>query len=181
MDRGQLMVDELVKNGVRWVAWLPDSESEFIHNAMDAHPDLSVVQVCCEGEAICITLGLHMGGQRGTILIENLGLFDSGNALRFAIESGFPLVFLVGYLMHRTLADGPDGGKVWMGIDGASRPDMTEPFIQNWGIPYHVIDSDDDVKKISQAYQEAEARGGPVICLVTSANDYIPGTPATGR
>ncbi len=175
------MCDELVKNGVRWVAWLPDSESEFMHSAMAKHPELSVIQVCSEGEAICITVGLHMGGQCGTILIENLGLFDSGNALRFAIESGFPLVFMVGYLMHRFLADGPDGGKVWEGFDGVSRRDMTEPFIKNWGVPYHIIDSDDDVKKISLAYQEAEARRGPVICLVTSANAYVPGTPATSR
>ncbi len=126
------MCDELVKNGVRWVAWLPDSESEFMHRAMAKSPELSVIKVCSEGEAICITLGLYMGGKRGTILIENLGLFDAGNALRFAVENEFPLVFLVGYLMHRFLSDGPDGEKVWKNPGRPDRRDMTEPFIQTF-------------------------------------------------
>ena len=76
-------MEQLVRCGVEAVVWLPDSESRFMHDAMYAEPSLRIVQCCSEGEAIAIAAGFHLGGKRAVVLVENNGLFDAGNALRW--------------------------------------------------------------------------------------------------
>lgn len=56
-----MICDELKKSGVEYIAWVPDSETHFIHEAMLGDPSLRVVQVCSEGEGIALCIGLHMG------------------------------------------------------------------------------------------------------------------------
>ncbi|MCJ7642686.1 MAG: thiamine pyrophosphate-binding protein [Desulfobacterales bacterium] len=116
-QRGQLICDELKRNGVDYVVWVPDSETHFMHDSMLNDPSLRVVQVCAEGEAVGICAGMHMGGKRGVVLIENAGAFDSGNALKWAASLKFPLVLLIGYLGYRNLETTP-GGKMRRGQKG---------------------------------------------------------------
>jgi len=167
--RGQLICEELKKNGVKYVAWVPDSETHFMHDAMLGDPSLRIIQVCAEGEAIGVCAGMHMGGTRGVVLIENQGAFDSGNVLKWAVGLGFPLVLLIGYLGYRSLEDGPDG-KMRRG-----QRDVTEPFLRALGIPYGIIDSDTDVPKITEALCRAERDSRPVALLLTSADGFAPG------
>lgn len=94
-DRGQLICEQLKLCGVEYIIWLPDSESFFMHEAMLNDPDLRIIQCCSEGEAISILAGLHLGGKRAIVLIENNGLFEAGNALRWVSDSRFPLVLMV--------------------------------------------------------------------------------------
>ena len=47
--RGRLICDELKKGGVEYIAWVPDSETHFIHDAMLGDSSLRVVQVCSAG------------------------------------------------------------------------------------------------------------------------------------
>ena len=167
--RGQLICEELKKNGVKHIAWVPDSETHFIHDPMLSDTSLRVIQVCAEGEAIGICAGMHMGGERGVVLIENQGAFDSGNVLKWAVGLRFPLVLLIGYLGYRNLEDTPKG-KMRRG-----QRDVTEPFLEALGIPYELVDSDEDVTKISDAFSRAERDARPVVLLLTSADDFVPG------
>lgn len=168
-NRGQLICDELKKNGVEYIAWVPDSETHFMHESMLNDPSLRVLKVCAEGEAVGICVGMHMGGKRGVVLIENQGAFDSGNVLKWAIDLQFPLVLLIGYLGYRNLVATPEG-KMRRG-----QRQITEPFLQALGIPYELVDSDQDVPKISAAFSRAQRESKPVALLLTSADDFVPG------
>ena len=168
-QRGQLICDELKKNGVDYVVWVPDSETHFMHDSMLNDPSFRIIQVCAEGEAVGICAGMHMGGKRGVVLIENAGAFDSGNALKWATNLEFPLVLLIGYLGYRNLETTP-GGK----MRGGQR-DITEPFLEALEIPYELVDSDEKVGEISEAFSRATLESKPVAVLLTSADDFVPG------
>src|SRR4051794_26591545 len=98
-----MVLGELKRNGVEHVCWLPDSETHFLHDAFVADPDIAIVQVCAEGEALAIAAGLNVGGSGATVLIEDQGLFDAGNALKWLKTLDTPIVLLIGYLFYRTL------------------------------------------------------------------------------
>ena len=174
-ERGERICERLRGHGVEYVTWLPDSETRFLHQAMLEDPGLEMIRVCSEGEALSIVAGLHVGGKRATTLIENNGLFDSGNALRWLSDSRLPLVLLVGYISYRYLTPGPRG-RMWSDDYWPGVRDLTEPFIDAFEIPHYLIDSDDDVDKIDQAYAEAERTSRPAIALITSADGYLAGT-----
>ncbi len=174
-DRGQMIVDQLKRYGVEYIVWLPDSETNFINAPMECDPALNIIKCCSEGEALAIVAGLHMGGKGAVVLIENNGLFDAGNALRWIADSRFPLVLLVGYISYRYMTETPEG-RIWSDDYWPGVRDLTEPFIKAFDIPYHLIDSDEDTKLIGEAFEEARSRSGPVIALLTSADGYVAGT-----
>jgi phosphonopyruvate decarboxylase len=168
-QRGHLICGELKRNGVEYIAWVPDSETHFMHGSMLNDPALRVIQVCAEGEAVAICAGMHLGGKRGVVLIENQGAFDSGNVLKWAVGLHFPLVLLIGYLGYRNLKSA-SAEKMTPG-----EGDITESFLEAMGIPYELLDSDQDVGKISAAFSRAERDSKPVALLLTSADDFVPG------
>ena len=47
----RLVLDEMRKNGVTHVVWLPDSETNFLYRLMQADPSLTLVPVSREGLA----------------------------------------------------------------------------------------------------------------------------------
>ncbi len=168
-QRGHLICDELKRNGVEYIAWVPDSETHFLHEPMLNDPSLRVIQVCAEGEAIAICGGMHLGGKRAVVLIENQGAFDSGNALKWAVGLHLPLVLLIGYLGYRNLENTPAGKR------RRGEREITEPFLEALGIPYELVNTDQDVRKISEAFSRAGRDSKPVAVLLTSADDFVPG------
>lgn len=156
MDRGRALCRELKKASVHHIVWLPDSETHFMYEAVCTDPEIKVIQVCREGEAVAICAGLHLGGRRGAALIENQGMFECGNILKWAVAMKMPMLLLVGDL-------------------GFAR-DYTEPFLDAFGIKHYSVNSDEDVKKVVPACEEAWRTGKPVALLLTSADGYVPGT-----
>ena len=82
MLQPKTIIEQLKKCGITHVVWLPDSESKFMYDAMQAEKDLGFIPVCREGEAFAVASGLWMGGKTPVILIQNTGLFESGDVLR---------------------------------------------------------------------------------------------------
>ena len=72
------VVEELKKNNISHVVWLPDSETNFMYQLLTGEPSLSLVPVCREGETMAIAAGLWVGGKRPIVLIQNTGIFESG-------------------------------------------------------------------------------------------------------
>jgi sulfopyruvate decarboxylase TPP-binding subunit len=67
----QIVLDEMKKNGVTHVVWLPDSETNWLYQLMQAEPSLRLVPVSREGLAFSLAAGLATGGQTPIILIQN--------------------------------------------------------------------------------------------------------------
>ena len=150
------VIDELHKNEVTHVVWLPDTETNYLYDQIVADPQLQMVPVCREGECIPIAAGLWVGGKRPVVLIQNTGLFESGDSVRgLSLDTNFPLVMIVGYR-----------GWTRDGVMRDSAGRFTEPILNAWGINYYLIEADDDAERISAAFEEARRTERPVSCLI---------------
>ena len=92
------IINELKKNHVTHVVWLPDSETNFMYELLTGEPTLDLVPVCREGETMAIAAGLWVGGKKPVVLIQNTGIFESGDSIRgLGLDVHQPLVMLIGY------------------------------------------------------------------------------------
>ncbi|GEL27049.1 hypothetical protein PSU4_60030 [Pseudonocardia sulfidoxydans NBRC 16205] len=167
--RGTAVYDELVRAGITHLVWLPDSETHFLHQVLVDRTEIEILQVCREGEAFALCAGLHLGGRRPALLIENQGMFDSGNVLKWAVNVGIPILMLVGYLHFASRRD-TAGGRF---IDGAR--DYTESFLDAFGVEHRLLDTD-DMTPVGAMCAAAAANQRPAAVLVASADHYHPGT-----
>ena len=150
------IIDQFKQNDVTHVIWLPDSETNFMYELMTREEGLKIVPVCREGESMAIAAGIWVGGQKPVVLIQNTGMFESGDSIRgLGIDLGFPLVMMIGYR-----------GWTRHGITRDSAARFTEPILHAYGINYYLIESNDDVGRISDAFEEAERTRKPVACLL---------------
>lgn len=150
------VVAELRKNNISHVVWLPDSETNFMYQLLTNEPSLDLVPVCREGETMAIAAGLWVGGKRPVVLIQNTGIFESGDSIRgLGLDINQPLVMLVGY-------------RGWSrhGVTTDSAARFIEHILHAWGISYYLIETDDDAERISVAIEEAERTQKPVAVLV---------------
>jgi sulfopyruvate decarboxylase subunit alpha len=160
----QTLLDEFKKNGVTHVVTIPDSETNYLYELMSAQPWLHIVPASREGETFAIALGLIVGGKVPVCLIQNTGMMESGDSIRgMALDSGFPLVMVVGYR-----------GWTRHGVISDSAARYTEPFLNAMGINYYLVEQDDDGPRISIAFEEARANKRPVVILV--GDEYLDST-----
>ena len=150
------LVNELKKNDVSHVVWLPDSETNFLYHMMMEEPSLDLVPVCREGETMAVAAGLWVGGAKPVVLIQNTGVFEAGDSIRgLCLDLNQPLVMLVGYRGWTRRGPTPDS---------AGR--FIEHILHAWGINYYLVETDDDADRISIAFQECERLSRPVAVLI---------------
>lgn len=150
------VLDELHKNEVTHVVWLPDTETNYLYDRLATDPGLQIVPVTREGESFAIAAGLWVGGSKPVVIIQSTGLFESGDSIRgLALDIDIPLVVLVGYRGWTRHGATPDS---------AAR--FTEPILHAWGINYYLVEADADAERISMAFEEARQTERPVSCLM---------------
>ena len=154
---GSSVVAALRECGITHVIWIPDSELGTWEPALKACPEISLIRVCREGEAIAVAGGLLLGGKRPVVLIQCTGLFEAGDALRNIVHDlKLPLFLVVGvrsYYAHQ---------------QGKSRdtcPIFTEPILKAWQIPYTLLDQQSAGADLAKAYRQAQTqkRAGAVL------------------
>ena len=149
------VLEQLHKNDVTHVVWLPDSETSFMYREMMNAPNLELVQVAREGESIAVARGLWIGGKKPVVLIQNTGLFESGDSLRaLALDMNIPMVLMIGYR-----------GWTRHCITKDSAACFTEPILNAWGIEYYLVESEQDVDRISICFDQVDKTNRPVACL----------------
>ncbi len=147
---------ELHKNGVTHVIWLPDTESNFMYQLLSTDPKMKIVPICREAEGMPIALGLWVGGKKPVVMIQNTGLFESGDSVRgLAVDVNLPLVMFVGYR-----------GWTRRGVTKDSAARFTEPTLHAWTLNYYLVETDEDAGRISVAFEEAERTQRPVVVLI---------------
>jgi sulfopyruvate decarboxylase TPP-binding subunit len=150
------VIGQLHKNGVTHVVWLPDSETNFMYERMVADRGIQIVPICREGESMAVAAGLWAGGEKPVVMIQNTGLFESGDSVRgLALDIGFPLVMIVGYR-----------GWTRHGVTRDSAARHTEPILHAWGLNYYLVETDADAQRISTAFEESQRTQRPVVCLI---------------
>jgi sulfopyruvate decarboxylase TPP-binding subunit len=152
----QPVLEEMTKNGVTHVVWLPDSETNWLYLLMKAEPSLRLVPVSREGQAFSTAAGLAVGGKRPVILIQNTGLMESGDSLRgWGLGLNTPVVIMVGYR-----------GWTRHGVNQDTAATYTERFLNAFGINYYLVEGNADAPRISVAFEEAKRTNRPVAVLV---------------
>ena len=152
----ETVLREMKKHGITHVVWLPDSETNWLYLLMQAEPTLTLVAVPREGLAASIAAGLHAGGAKPLILIQNTGLMESGDSIRgWLLGLDIPVVLMVGLR-----------GWTRHGVTIDSAATFTEPFLNAFRINYYLVESDADAPRISIAFEEAAKTRKPVAVLV---------------
>lgn len=152
---GEEVTAALGELGATHVVWLPDSALGHWERAFEAAPSLRLVRVTREGEAWAIAAGLHLGGARPVVMIQNTGLFESGDALRNVLfDLRLPLSAVIGYRSY-LLANSTDTAKVF-----------TEPILQAWGLDYLLLDAPSGGPRLVEHLRACRDAGRPGIVLV---------------
>ena len=150
------VVEALHEHGITHAAWLPDSEINFMHILLTDDDSISLVPVCREGETTAIAAGLWVGGKKPGVMIQNTGVFESGDSIRgMSLDTSMSLVLMVGYLDWAWHAATPDS---------ASR--FIEPILDAYGIHYYLVEQGEDMERISMAFTDAEETKKPVALLM---------------
>lgn len=158
------VLEQLQHLGITHIVWLPDTETGAMPAACAAFP-FAVVPVCREGEALAVALGLWIGGQNPVVSIQNTGFFEQGDSLRgLAIDLHLPLLLMIGYRGWRHGGPMEDSAAIYL-----------EPLLRAWGVPYFLLERDEDAGLIEQAYRLAHAERRPFAVLIGS--EYTPNTP----
>lgn len=150
------VLEQMKKNGVTDVVWLPDSETNWLFLLMESEPSLRLIGVSREGHACSIAAGLSAGGKTPIVLIQNTGMMESGDSIRgWLMSLKIPVVLMVGYR-----------GYTRHGVNKDTAADFTEPFINAFGLKYYLVENDSDAERISVAFEETERTKKPVVILV---------------
>ncbi len=152
------VLDALKRQGVTHLVWLPDSESAVLYALVKHDPDLTLVQVCREGESFGVAAGLFVAGKKPVVLIQSTGFFESGDSVRgLALWLRLPLLVLIGYRGWQAEGKSRDTAALFL-----------EPILDAWGIQHTLIRDAADVPRIGEALNQAEAASRPVAALIAS-------------
>ena len=153
MFTGSEIVDLFTDLGVTHIVWVPDSTTGQWEDALERAKDVTLLRVCREGEAWPLAAGLLVGGQLPLVLIQNTGLFESGDALRnILFDLELPMLALIG--ARNWLNDGHDTAKRF-----------TKPIVEAWGVEYLLAEHQGQRDEIVSYYKAciAERQSGFVL------------------
>ena len=151
--------DRLVQHEVPHAVGLADNICRSLFQALEEEPSIKLIHVSREGEAFAIASGLHIGGKKPDIIIQNTGFLESGDALRgTSWRMNIPQVILLGYRGYASLsANSPRKDSV---------AEFTEPTLKAWNLPYRLMEDDDDLETIYWAFEKAGASELPVVAVI---------------
>ena len=157
---GRAILAAIKASGVEFVLSVPDiTTSEGLLRPLATDRHLRLIRVSKEDETVGISAGLWACNRRSLILIQNTGFLDSINAIRcIGVEYGQPICMMVGLLEKELERKPTESAKFGVKI--------VEPILDVLGITHDLIETDDDVDRISPAIQGAYERSKPVALLI---------------
>src|SRR5882724_13236814 len=159
VDNSRVLYDALKQCGVGLVSALPETWLVHLIRMADDDPEMILVRLAKEEEAVGISAGAHFAGVKSAMLMQNHGFLASVNGIvSFAQLYRIPLLMLISYRGHFGERD------PWQTQGGA----VTEPVLQALGIRYEFLSDPADVPKaIGEAQTWAYASLHPAALLLT--------------
>ena len=143
--------------GITHVVWIPDTTTGQWDNALQAAPEIQLIQVCREGEAWALAAGLYLGGAKPIVVIQCTGFFESGDAMRNIVHDyKLPIFGLVGYRSYLNATSLP----------GDTCLKFTEPVLEAWALNTVFIDSEEKKPKLAEHYRACVENNVPGIALM---------------
>ncbi len=159
MTSSKRIYDALKACDIRLVSALPETWLVHLIRLADEDPEVTLVRLAKEEEAVGVSAGAHFAGVKSAMLMQNHGFMASINGIvSFAHLYKIPLLMLISYR-------GSFGERDPWQTQGGN---VTEPLLRALGIPYSFLDSVETVKKrIQQAQTLSESSLQPVALLLT--------------
>lgn len=159
LANSKLIYEGLKECDVRLISALPETWLVHLIRLADDDPDVTLVRLAKEEEAVGISAGAHFAGVKSAMLMQNHGFLAAINGIvSFAHLYRIPLLMLISYRGSLGERD------PWQTQGG----NVTEPVLRALRIPYFFLDGIEIVKKrIRQAQTLAESSLQPVALLLT--------------
>jgi len=159
LTNSKLIYETLKECDIRLVSALPETWLVHLIRMTDEDPEMTLIRLAKEEEAVGISAGAHFAGIKSAMLMQNHGFMASINGIvSFAHLYKIPLLMLISYR-------GTFGERDPWQTQGGN---ATEPLLRALGIPYFFLDQVEAVKKrIRHAQTLSESSLQPVAVLLT--------------
>ena len=159
VQNSKIVYDALKRSGVKIISALPETWLVHLISMADDDPEMTLVRITREEEAIGISAGAHLAGVRSGLLMQNHGFLAAINPIvSLAFLYKIPLLMLISYRGHMGERDPwqTQGGRV------------TEPLLRALNIPYeHLTRADTVERQVREAQALAESSLTPVALLLS--------------
>jgi sulfopyruvate decarboxylase subunit alpha len=159
LNNSRLIFDALKECDIRLVSVLPETWLVHLIRLAEDDPDMTLVRLAKEEEAVGISAGAHFAGVRSAMLMQNHGFLASINGIvSLAHLYKIPLLMFISYR-------GSFGERDPWQTQGGN---VTESILRALAIPYSFLDAPGTVKtRVRQAQTLAESSLQPVALLLT--------------
>ncbi len=159
VSHSRIIYDALKACGIRLISALPETWLVHLIRMADEDPEMILVRLANENEAVGLSAGAHFAGLRAAALMQNHGFLEATNSIvSFAQLYRIPLLMLISYR-------GTFGERDPWQTQGGN---VTEPVLRALGIPYQMLDHPQTTERhVRQALTLAESSLQPVALLLT--------------
>lgn len=157
---GPRIVAAMKAAGIAHILSVPDiSTSDGLLWPISRDPELKLIRVCKEDEAIGIATGLWATGARSVILIQNTGFLYALNAIRvLAMEYRQPICLLIGLLLKEPEKAPRDSSRYGVRI--------VPPILDVLGMAHETIDTNEQADAMTTRLEAAYAASRPQAFLL---------------
>jgi len=158
-ELAKTLVQSLKSAGINFVTYLPETRLSQIVPLIRDDPDIELIAVSSEQEAVTIAAGATLGGKQAAVYMENTGIYVSSYSLLTAGKQlGVPVLLIVGYL-----GGVPDQRNSFL---YATIGKHTVPVLDGMGIDHTVLENGVNLEgKIQDAVRAANALRAPYALL----------------
>ncbi len=159
----QAFVDALIASGIDYVVTVPDFLQISVHLLLEAPATpIEVIHCATEDQAVEVAAGLHIGGKRSAILMQNQGFYASVNSIRaIGLDAGIPLLLVVGQFGREFSNFGKDSRH-----SERRMVSLLEPMLDTLKIPYFNIERAGDVGRLGLAAERAQLGSSVSVAIV---------------
>lgn len=158
-DNSKAVYQGIKDAGIRFITALPETWLVYLLQMADEDPDMRLIEVAKEEEAVGIAAGAHFAGEPHLLLMQNHGFLAAINGVvSLAMLYRVPLCMLIAQRGHW---GEPYPWHTQGGI-------VTEPVLRALGIPFEYARDPAKVgKQIREAYTFSQSSLSPVALLLT--------------
>jgi sulfopyruvate decarboxylase subunit alpha len=159
LDNSKAVYQGIKAAGIKFLTALPETWLVYLLQMADEDPDMCLIEVAKEEEAIGIAVGSYFAGQPNILLMQNHGFLASINAIvSLSMLYRVPVCMLIA---HRGHMGEPYPWHTQGGI-------VTEPILRALGVPFEYARDPSRVgKEIREAHTLAQSSLSPVALLLT--------------
>jgi sulfopyruvate decarboxylase TPP-binding subunit len=153
------LVQSLKDAGINFVTYVPETRLSQILPLIRDDPEIELIAVANESEAVTIAAGATLGGKQAAVYMENTGIYVSSySLLTVGKQLGVPLLLVIAYL-----GGVPDLRNSFL---YATIGKHSLPVLQGMGIDHMVLNEGDKLEvKVKDAVRAANSLRSPYALL----------------